>query len=147
MLTRSDARTVRLLSGPLFALGVLLTTAGLQAGDGKPSPKSTDNANAVLALRGLDPVLLTRGKEVPGNSAVTAARGDYRYQFADVRSREAFEKDPTRYAVQLNGACALMPHAQGDPDLFAVHNGRIYLFGTARCRTTFLADPDKVVKP
>ena len=61
------------------------------------------------ALEGLDPVLLTQGKEAQGEMNITVTRGQFRYMFANAANKAAFEQDPTRYEVQLNGACARMP--------------------------------------
>lgn len=104
-----------------------------------------DDRNAPLALTGLDPVSLTQGKKVEGKPTITLARQGFRYQFADEPSKAAFEKDPARYEIQLKGRCPAMPHATGDPELFAVHKERIYIFGSAACRVAFLADPDKAL--
>jgi hypothetical protein len=34
----------------------------------------------------------------------------------------------------------------GDPDLYAVHNGRIYIFGSEECQTLFKAKPEKYLE-
>jgi hypothetical protein len=36
--------------------------------------------------------------------------------------------------------------ATGDPDLYAVHKGRIYIFGSAECQTLFKAAPEKYLE-
>jgi putative intracellular protease/amidase/YHS domain-containing protein len=129
----------------LLALGAaaLAVVIVLRADDAK-QPAADKGA---LALTGLDPVHLTQGKKVKGSEKITLVRHGLRYRFADEKSRAAFEKAPERYAAQFEGACALMPHAKGDPELFAVHKGRIYLFGTKECRAAFVGDPDKHLKP
>ena len=129
--------------------GTIALWAAIPASPGRaddPKEKAPAADKATLVLTGLDPVRLTESKKVKGSEKITLVRHGLRYQFADEKSRAAFEKEPERYAAQLEGACALMPHAKGDPELFAVHKGRIYLFGSANCRAAFVADPDKYLK-
>jgi YHS domain-containing protein len=100
------------------------------------------------ALEGLDPVMLARGKEVQGEMDITVTRGQFRYMFANAANKATFEQDPTRYEIQLNGACARMgAPVRGNPDLYAVHKGRIYIFGSANCKTLFIAAPEKYLDP
>ena len=68
------------------------------------------------ALEGLDPVLLTQGKEAQGEMNITVTRGQFRYMFANAANKATFEQDPTRYEVQLNGACARMPSSSSVND-------------------------------
>src|SRR5918998_1303968 len=78
----------------------------------------------VVPLDGLDPVLLTGGKEVQGEEAFSVKRGRFRYLFANAETKATFEREPGRYEIQLDGTCARMgPTVQGNPDLFAVHEG------------------------
>jgi YHS domain-containing protein len=100
------------------------------------------------ALEGLDPVLLSQGKEAQGETNITVTRGQFRYMFANAANKAAFEQDPTRYEIQLNGACARMgAPVQGNPDLYAVHKGHIYIFGSDNCKTLFVAAPEKYLGP
>lgn len=99
-----------------------------------------------VALKGLDPVSLTKGKETPGDKAHTLTHKGHRYHFASADNRKEFEREPTRYAIQLDGHCGAMPGVKGDPNLFAVVGGRIYVFGTTACRTAFTANPDTFLK-
>lgn len=94
-----------------------------------------------LVLRGLDPVHLVEGREVAGKVEFAATHGRFRYQFESRETLARFNAEPERFAVANDGACGAMPEAQGSPDLFAVHSGKIYLFGSPGCRETFLASP------
>jgi YHS domain-containing protein len=99
---------------------------------------------AVVPLEGLDPVLLVEGKEAQGEETFAATRGRFRYLFANAANKAAFERDPARYEIQLGGTCARMgPNTLGDPDLYLVHQGRIYLFGSPECLKLFKASPEK----
>lgn len=97
----------------------------------------------------IDPVELVAGRETPGNEAITAERYQYRYLFASEQNRDEFQKHPEKYEIQLGGACGRMGllTGSGDPDRYAVHDGRIYLFASDSCRKTFLLDPAAVLDP
>src|SRR5437588_7898299 len=62
-----------------------------------------------LALKGFDPVLLVDGKQVKGVEANSAEFGNFKYFFASNENKAMFTKEPSRYAVQNNGDCGLMP--------------------------------------
>ena len=101
----------------------------------------------VIPLEGLDPVMLSQGKEVQGDLKYKVARGRFEYLFASAENKATFEKDPSRYEIQLNGHCARMgAPTTGNPDLYFVHNGRIYIFGSEECQTLFKAAPEKYLE-
>ncbi|HXF40390.1 MAG TPA: hypothetical protein VN687_11805 [Blastocatellia bacterium] len=103
--------------------------------------------DAVPVLEGLDPVMLVQGKEVQGDLKIFVTRGRYQYLFANAESKATFEKDPARYEIQLEGACARMgAPVTGNPDLYTVHQGRIYIFGSADCKKRFEAAPQKYLE-
>src|SRR5947209_6119435 len=62
-----------------------------------------DEAGPKPALRALDPVLLTEGKEVKGRAEFSLSHDGFRYVFVDAGSKAKFEKDRERYAVQFHG--------------------------------------------
>ena len=99
-----------------------------------------------LALGGLDPVLLCAGAERAGDERISTAHGGFVYRFATTESYQTFLDDPQRWSIQLDGACGAMPSARGKPDLYAVHDGRVYVFGSATCRTEFMASPAKFLE-
>lgn len=117
------------------------------------SARSTMAQNAspspitIIPLEGLDPVMLVQGKEVQGEMKYKVTRGPFEYIFASAENKATFEKDPSRYEIQLNGHCARMgAPTTGDPDLYAVHDGRIYIFGSPECRTLFKGAPEKYLE-
>lgn len=125
----------------LIAALVVFGCVTASAQNASPSPQ------AVIPLEGLDPVVLTQGKEVQGDMKYKVKRGQFEYIFASAENKATFEKDPTRYEIQLNGNCARMgAPTSGNPDLYAVHNGRIYVFGSEECQTLFKATPDKYLE-
>ena len=106
--------------------------------------QSSSDSEAVIPLEGLDPVMLSQGKEVQGDMKFKTTRGRYQYIIASAENKATFEKDPSRYEIQLDGHCARMgAPTTGNPDLYAVHNGRIYIFGSSECQKLFKATPEK----
>jgi len=104
-------------------------------------------SETLIPLEGLDPVMLSQGKEVQGDMKYKVTRGRFQYLFASEENKAAFEKDPSKYEIQLDGHCARMgAPTTGDPDLYAVHKGRIYVFGSAECQTLFKATPEKYLE-
>lgn len=103
---------------------------------------------AEVVLAGHDPVALCGGREVPGLDSITEDRGNWRYRFASEANRARFRADPLRWGVQIGGACARMGPLTGlgSPDRWLVHDGRIYLFASERCRDRFRAAPERFVE-
>jgi YHS domain-containing protein len=125
--------------GSLLVVIVLLGCSTVSAQS--PSPET------LIPLEGLDPVMLSQGKEVQGDMKYKVTRGRFQYIFANAENKATFEKDPTRYEIQLDGSCARMgAPTTGNPDLYAVHNGRIYIFGSEECQTLFKASPEKYLE-
>jgi YHS domain-containing protein len=130
------------LSSILFAI-VLFGCAAAYVRAQSPTP----DPNTVIPLEGLDPVMLSQGKEVQGDMKFQVTRGQFRYIFANAENKAAFEKDPSQFEIQLNGSCARMgAPTSGNPDLYAVHKGRIYIFGSEECQTVFKAAPEKYLE-
>jgi len=108
---------------------------------------SAQVSETVIPLEGLDPVMLSQGKEVQGDMKYKVTRGQFQYLFASAENKAMFEKDPSRYEIQLDGHCARMgTPTTGNPDLYLVHNGRIYIFGSEECQTLFKAAPEKYLE-
>lgn len=96
-----------------------------------------------------DPVLLVEaGKQEVGAYTITADHFGYRYLFASNANRAKFLADPSKYEIQLGGGCGKMGSlsGRGAPDRFAVYKGKIYIFASDGCRTTFLANADNLIE-
>ena len=116
MFTRrpSPARIISSLLVVIALLGCSTATGSAQVSE------------TVVPLEGLDPVMLSQGKEVQGDVKYKVTRGRFEYLFANAENKATFEKDPARYEIQLDGSCARMgAPTTGNPDLYLVHNGRI----------------------
>jgi len=125
----------------IFSVIVWLSVSGIASAQ-------SSNDKVMPVLEGLDPIELVQGKEVMGNLKITVTRGPYQYLFANAENKAAFEKDPTRYEIQLDGACARMgPPVYGNVDTYSVYQGHIYIFGSADCKKRFDATPEKYLAP
>ena len=104
--------------------------------------QASDNEKARLVLGGLDPVLLVEGEERKGDEGLKTSHQGFLYRFANSRNKETFESNPSKFAVQIRGACPVRPDLKGKPEIFLVHQGRIYLFFSEHCRGDFQEDPE-----
>jgi putative intracellular protease/amidase/YHS domain-containing protein len=142
---------MKALTRPAVVLVVLISLgfAGVDRG-GRSSARAADGEQPreeSVALGGLDPVLLTAGKEAKGRPELFLTRDGFRYLFTDDVNRAKFEKDPERYAIQFQGRCAVMRGSRARPDLFAVYKGKIFAFGSEGCKATFLERPEESDHP
>lgn len=145
MITRRRRRTLLFLS--FFLLLAAIAVLDASTADSAHAQQSPAVSETVIPIEGLDPVMLAQGKEVQGDMKFKVTRGKFQYIFANAENKAAFEKDPARYEIQLEGHCARMgAPTTGNPDLYAVHNGRIYIFGSEECQTLFKATPEKYLE-
>lgn len=142
-MTSRRQRTVLIFCALLAAITV--STASVM--HSSVAQQSSNISETLIPLEGLDPVMLAQGKEVQGDMKFLVTRGKFRYIFASAENKAAFEKDPSQYEIQLDGHCARMgAPTTGNPDLYAVHNGRIYIFGSEECQTLFKTAPEKYLE-
>ena len=121
------------------ALGIVLSFA---------SPLLAQTPGAIEALDGADPVLLVQGKDVFGKADLKVVRGRYVYLFSSPETKAAFEREPEKFEIQLDGLCARMGKgAMGNPSDFLVHEGKIYVFGSDDCHKRFAEAPAKYLPP
>src|SRR5215213_10616133 len=129
------------------SLCLLLVIIVLLGGSAATTNAQVSSSEASIVLEGVDPVMLSQGKEVQGDMKYKVTRGRFQYLFASAENKAMFEKEPSRYEIQLDGSCARMgaPTA-GNPDLYTVHKGRIYIFGSEECQTLFKAAPERYLE-
>lgn len=91
--------------------------------------------------------LIDHQREVEGKVEFQQQQGRYNYLFASEANLKTFQANSAKYEIQLGGACARMGplSGEGSPKLFAVHEGRLYIFASAQCRQSFLAAPEKLL--
>jgi YHS domain-containing protein len=106
---------------------------------------TSEGADANLMLKGHDPVAyFTEGRHVPGKPDIKAEHEGVTYRFASAEHRDLFVKQPGKYAPQYGGFCAngiayAIPWG-GDPDTWAIIDGKLYIFGGEGSRRYFLMD-------
>lgn len=104
-----------------------------------------------LALGGVDPTsYFDAGGPVHGDphNELHWAGATWRFRSPEAMSR--FLMSPTRYAPAFGGRCAWMmasgERAYGDPQYFAIYDGRLFLFAGAAERDAFLEDPAQALR-
>ena len=106
-----------------------------------PGPVGEESpAPPQLALEGNDPVFLVKGEIKTGKEEFEAVQEPFRYRFASAESLAAFKAEPKRFVIQ-NEMCPVVPTAKSSPDLYHVHQGKIYIFASPNCIDDFKADP------
>ena len=97
-----------------------------------------------IALNGFDPVLLTEGVETEGSAELTGQDERYTYRFVSEENQQKFLENKAQYKIQ-NEFCPVAPGIPGSSSLYAVHDGKIYMFATPGCIEAFRADPDSYI--
>lgn len=132
-------------AGPVGALPQPLAAAALAV------PVARVFAPAGLALNGHDPVAyFVEGRAVPGQPGLALRWRGAVWRFASPANLAAFEANPTAYAPQFGGYCAYAMSRgaalPGDPQAFAVLDGRLYLAHNREVLRLFAADPGPVIE-
>ena len=118
-----------------LALGVMLFVVPLVTGamvaHAKEAPIYTGIVNGV-AVGGYDPVAyFTEKKPVAGKADITLEHEGTTWRFSTRANRDAFKADPAKYAPQYGGYCAWAVSqgytAKGDPQVWSVTDGKLYL--------------------
>ncbi len=139
--TRKMGLTVRERGGWCGRLALLLVLAASTV-RAEPGPLRIE----LLALRGYDPVsyFMPEGPQ-PGLPRFETEWGGRAWRFALGANRTAFQRDPAVYAPRLGGydAAGILEHriVEADPAVFAILDGRLYLFRNGERRARFLTDP------
>jgi len=85
-----------------------------------------------LAIKGYDTVAyFTESKPVEGDAKITFEWMGAKWRFASTENRDAFAKEPERYAPQFGGYCAWAVSqnytADADPQAWKIVDGKLYL--------------------
>ena len=86
----------------------------------------------------------TSKRPLPGNGHFVAVHDGVTYLFASAENRAAFERDPQRYLPAYGGFCAygvsVGKKFYGDPEVWRVVDGKLYLSLDARIQDAWLED-------
>lgn len=85
-----------------------------------------------LAIQGYDPIAyFTDSKPTQGNTQYSATYKNAIYHFVSAENRDAFRSDPTKYAPQYGGYCAmgvsLNKKLDTDPTAWRIVDNKLYL--------------------
>lgn len=108
------------------AFALSLATSALAAG------VDINVTSTGLALRGVDPVsYFTDGTPADGDFQITSVHEGAVYRFVSAESKAKFDAEPAKYLPQYGGYCAMGAamgmKLDGDPDLWKIVDGKLYL--------------------
>lgn len=140
MIIKKHLMTAALVS--IFLLG-----SAAHAADEINAVPGLSIAGAPLALHGYDPVAyFTEGRPVRGSDSLVEVHDGVAYRFSSEAHQDAFAADPDRYVPQYGGFCAygvaVGKKFDGDPHLWLVEDGKLYLNLNEEIYATFLEDVD-----
>jgi len=102
-----------------------------------------------VAIGGYDVVAyFTEEEPVRGRAILQSRWKGARWFFATQEHRKMFEADPEKYAPAYGGYCAMCVSATGDattagdPEIFLLHEGRLFLLQDEAMRREWLKDLD-----
>ncbi len=104
-------------------------------------------AGAPLALHGYDPVAyFTVGEPKRGSDSLVHIHEGAAYRFSSEANLDTFKQDPERYVPQYGGFCAygvsVGKKFDGDPRLWKIEDGKLYLNLNEEIYEAFLTDLD-----
>jgi YHS domain-containing protein len=126
----------------ISAAAVLVATLTAQS-----AAKAPYNSTRGVALDGYDVVAyFTTGRPTKGVAAYTHQWSGATWHFATAGHRDAFAKEPDKYAPQFGGFCAYGVSrgyaVDVDPDAWSIVDGRLYLNYSKRVQRTWNMDRD-----
>lgn len=114
---------------------IALAAAGcslLGVGTLDKSTAAVNKNSAGLSIKGYDPVAYFKENQpTPGKPEFTHDWNGAKWQFKNAENRDAFAKEPNKYAPQYGGYCAwAVSHgytADVDPQAWKIVDGKLYL--------------------
>ena len=132
---------------PLSRRHILMVACSLMMGAVTPALADRPRlfAPGGIAIGGYDPVAyFTQGRAVPGTQDFMLKWQGAIWLFSSAETLEAFEMDPSAFVPQYGGYCAYGVGeglaASSDPQVFVIHNGRLYLYSSPRTRSAMESD-------
>jgi len=140
-----------------IGLGIIVLLIGLLMTLTHVSPLSWGwyqpvNASSGLALGGYDPVSYhVSGGGTPGDEQFNTEWLGAEWRFTSAENLELFTAAQERYAPQFGGNCAqavsMGMTAKGDPDVWHMEDGRLYVFFIDKAKQDWLRElPNGVVQ-
>ncbi|MGI9415521.1 MAG: YHS domain-containing (seleno)protein [Hyphomicrobiales bacterium] len=135
------------LFAAMLALVVWSGTAPVMAAGAAGAEINVDQVSK-LAIHGYDPVAYFRtGRPAKGKPEFTVTWKNAKWAFSSAENRDLFKADPQAYAPQYGGYCAYgAAHghmADGDPEAWTIHAGKLYLNLNARVHEVWQTQIDE----
>ena len=104
-----------------------------------------------LAVEGFDTVAyFTENKPVEGSKKYQTTWQGANWRFSSQTNLDLFKQDPSKYAPQYGGYCAYAVSknktASIEPELFVIHNDKLYLSYSKSVSKKFKADRDGYIQ-
>jgi hypothetical protein len=145
----------RRLGSALVAVAISMVTHVLVAGTAEqiaaPAPVPELNVKDGVAVKGYDPVAyFNDGRPVKGSPEHTFKWKGATWRFVTAEHRDAFMREPTKYAPQYGGYCAFGVSQSAivdiDPNQWKIVEGRLYLNANALAQRLWTYDPEGHIK-
>jgi YHS domain-containing protein len=98
-----------------------------------------------VALDGYDAVSYFKDHAVKGSPNYSLEYGAVKWHFTSKENLSAFKASPERYMPQFGGYCAKAIStgftAPADPGIYAIHDGKLFIFSSEDVKNAFLQDP------
>jgi hypothetical protein len=131
--------------------GFLVILAALsRASQAATTERIVVDRHSGLAIAGYDPVAFyTDGKPVPGSPDLELQYGGVIWRFCNIGNREAFAARPDVYMPKFGGydplGVARGIAVAGNPSVWLISGGQLFLFYDHNHLTTFTADSEHVM--
>jgi len=146
----SDPTVFRIIDGKLYLFS---QERAVKSFDQRPAMyiAMADERFAKPMIGGYCPVAYQlSAQEVKGDEKFKQTIRAEVYHLSSAEAKAAFIKEPDKFIPRYDGLCAegvaRGKRYAGDPKVFAVEDGRTYLFYDATAKKTFDADPAEIIK-
>lgn len=131
----------------MILMVVLLSVCSFSAHAKDPIYTSTFSNNAI---KGYDTVAyFTQGKAVKGDSDYSTEYKQAKWLFSSQENLDLFTANPEKYAPQYGGYCAYAvaqnTTASIKPELFTIHNGKLYLNYNQKFNNKWLGSKEQYI--
>ncbi|MBA3888074.1 MAG: twin-arginine translocation pathway signal protein [Acidobacteria bacterium] len=131
------------------ALALLVATALFAQSEAPRQSEAPKTAKGV-ELGGYCPVAyVAMNQAVKGSPEHKSVHQGKTYHLTNADAKKMFDAAPARYLPAYDGLCAtgvaMGMKLESDPALFAVHNGRAYLFSDAEAKAMFEKDTRGII--